>query len=320
MQPVIFSKIGGLGDCLSALPTIAALRAAMPARPLTVLTSPIGRLVMEGAVPDVSWLTVHRDQMAGVRGVSMLPGLLRALPKGGDGVLSPDECTAAHLALRLVSRRTIGFSGRIATGERLPGQKLILDIERSVYDVTFDLARTLSGQPDLVMKRVSPAIGTLPVQWLEGRGVTAGAPYGLVHPTAAVPPRCWDMPPTLLAALTRQTGFAWIRVEPGDGLDLPAFAALVAGARAFVGLHSGPLHLAAALGTPWVALAGPTGATWDPPWADVPGRAVRIGPDCQPCSPFGTPVRGCPHGLPPPCLAVPVGAIISAVEDVLNAA
>ncbi len=61
---------------------------------------------------------------------------------------------------------------------------------------------------------------------------------------------------------------------------------------AVVGGDSGPVHIARALGTPAVALFGPTDPLLvrDP----VPYRELTLGLECQPCSPHGDTV--CPLG------------------------
>ena len=56
--------------------------------------------------------------------------------------------------------------------------------------------------------------------------------------------------------------------------DLATLAALLAGARLFVGGDSGPLHLACATGCPVLALYGPTDPEVNRPWA-VPYRSIH---------------------------------------------
>jgi hypothetical protein len=61
--------------------------------------------------------------------------------------------------------------------------------------------------------------------------------------------------------------------------NLEELAAMLCGARAFVGADSGPAHLAAQLGVPTLALFGPT----DPAiWAPI-GPRVRVLSPATPC-------------------------------------
>jgi ADP-heptose:LPS heptosyltransferase len=56
--------------------------------------------------------------------------------------------------------------------------------------------------------------------------------------------------------------------------DLAVLAALLSGARLFVGGDSGPLHLACAAGSPVLAIYGPTDPEVNRPWG-VPYRVVH---------------------------------------------
>jgi len=68
-------------------------------------------------------------------------------------------------------------------------------------------------------------------------------------------------------------------------LPLDALAAALARVRLLVACDSGPVHLATAVGTPVLALFGPTSATrWGPP---APGRALSLSLACAPCSNHG---------------------------------
>ena len=69
-------------------------------------------------------------------------------------------------------------------------------------------------------------------------------------------------------------------------LSLKELGALISHARLFLGVDSAPMHLAAAVGTPTVALFGPTGDYNWRPWGQ--GHVViKKGWDCQPCGQDG---------------------------------
>jgi len=68
-------------------------------------------------------------------------------------------------------------------------------------------------------------------------------------------------------------------------LPIDALAAAIARVQLLVACDSGPVHLATAVGTPVLALFGPTSAArWGPP---APGRALSLGLECAPCSNHG---------------------------------
>ena len=98
--------------------------------------------------------------------------------------------------------------------------------------------------------------------------LVVGAPAERAR-TAEVVAAAGDVPPTRLLDL-------------GGQLSLGALAALLEGAAAFVTNDSGPMHLAAALGTPTIALFGPETPTGYRPL----GPRVRVlyrPPVCSPC-------------------------------------
>ena len=88
-------------------------------------------------------------------------------------------------------------------------------------------------------------------------------------------------------------------------LTLSELAALTARARAFVGVDSAPMHIAAAMGTPVLALFGPSGEHEWGPWM-VPHRVVVS--RAHPCRPCG--IDGCGGGKVSECLTT------LAVDDV----
>jgi heptosyltransferase-1 len=65
--------------------------------------------------------------------------------------------------------------------------------------------------------------------------------------------------------------------------ELADLIALIDRAQLFIGSDSGPLHLAATLGTPVVQILGPTDPVENRPWAATPSRQVRIPVACSPC-------------------------------------
>jgi heptosyltransferase-3 len=65
-------------------------------------------------------------------------------------------------------------------------------------------------------------------------------------------------------------------------LSIKELGALTARARLFVGVDSMPMHLAAAMGTPVVALFGPSGEDEWRPWR-VKHRVVTSTHPCRPC-------------------------------------
>ncbi len=97
-------------------------------------------------------------------------------------------------------------------------------------------------------------------------------------------------------------------------LPLDALAAAIARVQLLVACDSGPVHLATAVGTPVLALFGPTStARWGPP---PPGRALARGRACAPGSNHGGDY--CPEGHHR-CLAdLAPEAVLAAAREMLR--
>ncbi|MEO5764617.1 MAG: putative lipopolysaccharide heptosyltransferase III [Casimicrobiaceae bacterium] len=97
-------------------------------------------------------------------------------------------------------------------------------------------------------------------------------------------------------------------------LTMAELAAVAARARAFVGVDSAPMHIAAAMGTPALALFGPSsGEVWGP-W-QVAHRVVSS--DAHPCRPCN--LDGCGGGKVSECLTtLPAARAIAAFDALLR--
>jgi len=97
-------------------------------------------------------------------------------------------------------------------------------------------------------------------------------------------------------------------------LTLRQSAALIGRASALVTNDSAPLHLATAMGTPIVALFGPTVTAFG--FGPLRAGDVALGVEdlqCRPCSPHGPPQ--CPLGHHRCLRAITVQAVIAAIEE-----
>ena len=157
-------------------------------------------------------------------------------------------------------------------------------------------------------------------EWMRQRGLAAGG-YLLLHAAARWPSKYWPMAnlvpfiwgprralglPLLVTSGrdTFEVGFTreLIAQSPPDyhelgTLTVNQLGALLENAAAFVGVDSMPMHLAAALGKPGVALFGPTDEKVWGPWHS---RLTVLRNDC-PCQREKT--RRCPKGPVSQCLA-----------------
>jgi heptosyltransferase-3 len=106
----------------------------------------------------------------------------------------------------------------------------------------------------------------------------------------------------------------------GDGVidiagqtDLKQLAALIDRAACFIGLDSVPMHIAAAMDTPCVALFGPSNDQKWGPWM-VNHRVISAAATCRPCE-----LDGCGNGKVSDCLmSIPADQVIAAAETLLK--
>ncbi|MDK9701977.1 MAG: putative lipopolysaccharide heptosyltransferase III [Sulfuritalea sp.] len=112
-------------------------------------------------------------------------------------------------------------------------------------------------------------------------------------------------------------------VSPASTLDLSGrlslkeLAALTAQARLFVGVDSAPMHIAAAMGTPVVAIFGPSGDLEWGPWDEAGKNLHRVvASTTHPCRPCG--MAGCNDSKVSACLTtLPVAQVLSVCEELL---
>ena len=98
-------------------------------------------------------------------------------------------------------------------------------------------------------------------------------------------------------------------------LTLPELAAITMHASAFVGVDSAPMHIAAAMGTPTLALFGPSGEHEWGPWMVAQRVVVSHAHPCRPCG-----IDGCGGGKVSECLTTLAVADVHAQLRALLAA
>ncbi len=175
-------------------------------------------------------------------------------------------------------------------------------------------------------------------RWMPSSRSTASPPKGFlqVHPTSRWLFKAWtdERNAELLQRLARDghrlvlTGApnareqaiakrilerAGVAVTDLSGaLTLREMGALAARARLFFGVDSAPMHIAAAMGTPVVALFGPSGEHQWGPWM-VAQRIVTSGHACRPCG-----NDGCGGSKVSECLTgLPVDRVHAAINELL---
>jgi len=211
---------------------------------------------------------------------------------------------------------------------------------RHVVETNLDALRRIGLQPAVAERSLTLVPGGAAVEHV-GRLL---AQHGLasrgfvhVHPTSRWQFKCW--PAASMAQLVRRLQAAGLPVvltaapdaaertlvraiqeqldrpvlDLSGQLSLKQLAALTAQARLFVGVDSAPMHIAAAMGTPVVALFGPSGDHMWGPWTPKRRVVARDDYDCRPCG-----IDGCGGGKISDCLVtLPVERVWTACLELL---
>jgi heptosyltransferase-3 len=206
---------------------------------------------------------------------------------------------------------------------------------RHQVEVNLDALRRIGLQPTLEERKVAFVPGTDAEARIDK--LLEGEPFIHIHPASRWRFKCWpagknaelidrfcaEGHKVVLTAAPDQDEMSFVgeilskaKTKPlnlAGKLSLKELGALAARARLFVGVDSMPMHLAAAMGTPTVALFGPSGeAEWGP-W-NVAHRVVVSSHSCRPCG-----LDGCGGGKVSDCLTVlTVEAVHAAAQELLS--
>jgi lipopolysaccharide heptosyltransferase II len=331
-----------MGDVLMTTPAIRAIRESVPGAEITLLTSPAGaevaRLVHEiDAVLtcEAPWMKVRNvDREADLALIETLrrqrfDAAVIFTTATQSALPAAMMCYLADIPLRLAHCREnpyhllsdwIPYTGTDLL-ERHEVQRQ-LDLVSSVGFLTSDHRLSLAVPPRerVAVRRV-----------LAGRGLDVGEPWCIVHAGASAPSRRYDPGKfaAVIDALRLSHGIQVVlsgsteeqelvrSVEAACGADvlnlagtltLAQLAALIEAAPLLISNNSGPVHIAAAVGTPVVDIYALTNPQHTP-WA-VPHRLLTHDVPCRNCL-----KSVCPEGHHN-CLAlIPPEAVVEAVLD-----
>jgi heptosyltransferase-2 len=316
-----------LGDVVLTTPLLSAL--AGRHGPVDVVTTPAAASLLEShpAVRSVIRYDKHGADK-GLRGIKRLSSELQA--RGYSVVYLPHRSVrSAALALLSGARQRIGFAGSAAAvtyTRRVPAARTGHEVERLLA-----LAGT-TGDPPPVSLRLTAEDRAAADGWLESHRVPPG--FVALAPGSIWGTKRWPYYAELAARLDRPCVIvggsddstlaeaivtnAPDRVFSATGaLSLRASAALIGRAAVLVTNDSAPLHLATAVGTPVVALFGPTipAFGFGPRGAHDEALGLSALP-CRPCSRHGP--ETCPLGHHRCMRDLSVDTVSAAVTAVLS--
>lgn len=312
-------KVNYLGDNVVFLPVVQALRRRFPEWNLTLIADPRTAPLYAADIAAERLLTATPDAIRRTWRQPLELGRWwrRLRDRQLDASLvDHDQSSTAHALAWLA-----GGSPRVGAGGlriRLRGT-LTHEVPRregwSIAQWSWEIARALVhalGERDWAATPPPPDLSHLAGKAAPERRrvvIHAGSKWTYTR---------WplDRYAALAGRLARDHEVVWINVpetrgaplpagvRTREGTDLPALVTLLAEAALFVGNNSGPMHVANALGTPLVAVTGPSDRTWDPAWHRERVTVLRI-PElaCQPCEKVHfPPVRCANEAEPHACL------------------
>jgi len=342
---ILLLRLERIGDLLMVLPAIADLRARVPEAAIDLIVGSWNQSLAE-AIPGVTRVeTLDAQWLArGPSGIAM-PGLIRQARRWRgrryDLAINFEPDIRSNV---LLAASGAAFTAGYASGGGGALLDRALDYDPRAH--TTENARRLvagvmPGSPDNtpLPLRVSDAARREAAERLNGDN--GGALVG-IHVSAGRAVKQWE--PARFAEAARQlvascgativlTGAAEdaalvqaVRaqlsgvpvIDVSGEIDLTVLAAILERLDLLITGDTGPMHLAVAVGTPVVAIFGPS----DPARYGPRGphdRVVRVDLPCSPCNRIRQPPARC-VGHTPDCLSfLPATLVVEAALDVLAA-
>jgi ADP-heptose:LPS heptosyltransferase len=340
---ILLFRLERIGDLLMALPAIADVRAAAPDAEIDLIVGSWNRTLAEAITAVTRVHTLDPAWLAREGAGQGLGALLRAgaafRASGYDVAINFEPDVRSNL---LVARTGAAWTAGYRSGGGGPLLDVALDYDPRAH--TADNARRLVAAVFDRAVGAGPATLNVPAAarsaaatLLDGRR----GPFVGVHASGGRDIKQWPVErfADVAARVARErgativlTGAAQDRVlvdriaahlppervvDAAGTLDLVTLAALLQRLDVFITGDTGPMHLAHAVGTPIVAVFGPSDPARYAPRGPL-DRVVRIDLPCAPCNRIRLPPERC-TGHTPDCLAgISVEQVMAAVADVLH--
>jgi heptosyltransferase-2 len=328
LRSVLVIRYSALGDLVLATSVLDPLRARFPEARIEWVTSPAYAPLLEG-LPGIE--RVHR--LAG--GIGEAVELGRRLRGRFDLAIDLQNKVRSAVVARAAGRRQIAFRRR--TGAQAALALLGMDPPMRGPHATALYAEALRplgiDQPGRTQVALPGAARDAAAQALAG----AARPRIAVAPGASNATKRWPAErfAEVADALAAEGASLVLAGGPADaeaigrfraalraplaadlsGLSVEGLAAGLAAVDLLVACDSGPVHLAGAVGTPALAVFGPTSEErWGP---RPPGETVRLAVDCAPCSNHGG--ARCPEGHHRCMAELPADVVIARARSMLAA-
>jgi heptosyltransferase-2 len=313
---ILIIRLSAIGDILLTTPLVRALRVRHPKAGITFVTRPAYLPLLEHN-PRITRV-VGWDPREGVRALSEALGDAETIKRFSHRLDLQDNLRSRRLRWHLGGHWNSYPHHRVVRSLLIRTKMNRYRDPRPVPERYFDAARGLDVVPDGGTLEIFLSRGSIDTaeRFLRTltRQIIAVAP-GASHRTKQWPIHHWialarrlteqgndvvvlggemdrESADAIVSDLEPAAGEKSGRIVSAAGMDLPATAALLRKCRALVAGDTGQMHLATAVGTPVVALFGPTVEAF----GFFPYRAksavLQLDLECRPCSAQGGP--SCP--------------------------
>ena len=295
MDRILIVRLGSLGDIIHAVPAAAAIRRAFPAASIDWLVDMRHRTLLD-LVP-----VVDRRISVSTSGLGSLASAVKAMRRVRyDAALDLQGLLKSAGVARLSgARRVIGFPAGLLRerAARVFYTETSGDAAPHVIDKNLSMLKAIGirmPQVEFPLDDRNPAIAN---EARTALGIAADRRFAIINPGAAWPNKRW--PPVYFAEVAKglaerhglrslvlwgpgEKRIAETIVTAGDGVaavspetSVADLVSLTKAAALVISGDTGPLHIAAACGTPIVGIFGPTDPQRNGPWGEDDLAASR---------------------------------------------
>ncbi|MEI7632679.1 MAG: glycosyltransferase family 9 protein [bacterium] len=345
---ILIVRLSAVGDVVHALPALNALRAAMPQAHIGWAVHPGASNLLEGH-SQIDELIIVPRQVFGWKGLAGLSGLRKLLrgSSGWDWAVDFQGLTKSGVAAWLSGApRRVGFAGNASRElNTLFMTDRIAPQSPGVISMNMELLKPIGISKHAAKAVLSYTADDMEIveSWARKYGII-NERFLVIDPFAGWQSKLWEQANWI--DMTREAGKKFglrvlvihgpgevmkaeqiaqrIRAAGTDAMVAPSttlrqLAALLREhAACVVAGDTGPMHMAAALGVPTVALFGPSDSRRNAPAFDG-AMFVALQDFSQPCA--GSFARHCRYHPPGKCMAsLSPDQVIDALESLISAA
>ena len=325
---ILVVRYSALGDVVLATSVLDPLLAAHPGARIEWVTGPAYAPLLEGLPQLAAVHPLPKGTGAALALRGALSGRFDVAVDLQNKVRSAVLARAAAPRRLVFQRRTLAGSAKALLGDDPP---LVRAHQTALYaEVLAPLGVTAPGRTHLHLSDRARADAAAVLDGVRG-------PVVAIAPGATGATKRWapERFARVADALAVEGASIVLAGGPGDAEAFAAFRAAASGRIAadlsslsveglaaalarvdlLVSNDSGPVHVAAALGTPVLAIFGPTSPVrWGPP---SPHRVLHTDPPCSPCSNHGDPA--CPNQQGHRCMGdLEVPDVVAAARELLS--